>query len=69
MKLKLNKEALVTLSYDAEVLGKDVTPQIGGGVNSRMTCETWEWNCRLTIPGCGGKTAMGTACHTHNTIQ
>lgn len=65
MKLKLNKEELVTLSDDAEELGLEVTPQVGGaGVNSRMTCETWEWNCRLTIPRCGGKTKVGTACQT-----
>lgn len=61
MKLKLKKEALVTLSDDAQVLGQDITPQVGGGGNSRMTCDTREWNCRLTIPSCGGVTAA--LCH------
>jgi hypothetical protein len=37
MKLKLNKEALVTLSDDAEVLSEGMTPQIGGGHHD---CET-----------------------------
>ncbi|MCP1728217.1 hypothetical protein J2T60_002217 [Natronospira proteinivora] len=56
MKLKLNKEELVTLSDDAEVLGKEMTPQVGGGQDTQVCVDYSERICRVTLaPGetCG----------------
>lgn len=33
MKLKLKKEELLVLSDDAETLGRELTPEVGGGAN------------------------------------
>lgn len=39
MELKLNKEELLTLSEDAEVLADELTPQVGGGGDTIMTVD------------------------------
>lgn len=53
MKLKLNKEELVTLSDDAKVLADELTPHVGGagyGDTDGTGCGGW----RDSQQGCGG---------------
>ncbi|MCS4306475.1 hypothetical protein M2404_000798 [Rheinheimera pacifica] len=51
MKLELNKKQLVNLSQDAQVLPNELTPQVGGGVNTQG-CPEPSYNYP-NQPGCG----------------
>lgn len=61
MKFNLKKDSLVNLSDDAEVISRDMTPQIGGGHDD---CETDHCNetrtCQYT-----GKTGCIDQCEMY----
>jgi|GEM_PF-6862048 len=57
MKLKLNKEELVTLSEDAKELGEELTPQVGGGHDGGFQTNRCD------------ELSMHTQCTTDNTCQ
>lgn len=64
MKLNLNKQTLVTLSDDTEILSQKLTAQIGGGQDTGDSC-----NCPTpTLDDCGGLT-RGAVCDPDDAMK
>lgn len=59
MKLELHKKQLINLSKDSSILQNELTPQVGGGINTQLECPMYSY-IYPNQPGCGVSDPTGS---------